>query len=61
MGNIPKCMFLKRSYAKDQHVPKKMLSTTRILGKNTNQHHNDLFTTVLVREALIKKTKTSKC
>lgn len=51
-------MLLKRSYAKDQHVPKKMLSTTLILRKA------QIVITVIylpVRGALIKKAKNSKC
>lgn len=60
MGNISKCTFLKRSYAKDQHIHKKMLSATNP-QENKNQHHNDLFTTVPLKRAIIKKTKNSKC
>lgn len=50
-------MLLKRSYAKDQHVPKKMLSTTLILRKA------QIITVIYlpVRGALIKKAKNSKC
>lgn len=58
MVNISKCMLLKRSYAKDQHVPKKMLSTTLILRKT------QIIITMIylpVRGALIKKAKNSKC